>query len=154
MSGGLNAPAGLIGGRVELHPLQYFGLAMAAGWSLWGPRLAPSARVYPFGLSTLGLFAELSVEQSLGEVTTARVGGQSVGASLLPTTALVAAIGLRQQFLKYLVVGVFLGWGFRLTTDNVRDASGSTGDAALNDAVSPRQPGGLVAGASVGVSLF
>lgn len=152
--GGLNTPAGFVGGRVVLNPFGYIGLTFAAGYSSWGPRVAPGVRVYPFGLDLLGLHAELDAFISLGERAAVTVAGQQVPVQLKSTLSVAPMVGYRQQLLKWLVADVFLGWGFRLASDNVVRDDGAVVDRALLDAVDGRQPQGFIAGVSLGASFF
>jgi hypothetical protein len=152
--GGLNTPAGFVGGRVVLNPFGYIGLSFAAGYSSWGPRVAPGVRVYPFGLDLLGLYAELDAFISLGEGATVTVAGESVPVQLKSTLSVAPMLGYRQQLLKWLVADVFLGWGFRLASANVARDDGGAVERALLNAVDGRQPQGFIAGVAVGASFF
>jgi hypothetical protein len=154
VTGGLATPAGWVGGRAVLNPFGYIGITFAAGYSSWGPRVSPGVRVYPFGLDLLGLYAELDAFVSLGEGATVNLAGQDVKVQLKSTLSVAPMIGFRQQLLKWLVADVFLGWGFRLASDNVSRDDGQPVDAALLDKVEGRQPQGFIAGVSVGASFF
>jgi len=153
-TGGLNTPAGYVGGRIDINPFGYVGLSFAAGYSSWGPRVSPGARVYPFGLDLLGLYAELDAYVSLGEGATVSLAGQDVKVQLKSTLSIAPMVGYRQQLLKWLVADVFLGWGFRLASENVARDDGQPVDQALLDKVEGRQPQGFIAGVSVGASFF
>ncbi|MEW6430033.1 MAG: hypothetical protein AB1730_00885 [Myxococcota bacterium] len=152
--GGLNTPAGFVGGRLVLNPFGYIGLTFAAGYSSWGPRVAPGVRVYPFGLDLLGLYAELDGYISLGEGATVTRAGAPVAVQLKSTLSVAPMLGYRQQLLKWLVADVFLGWGFRLASENVSRDDGAAVDRALLDTLEGRQPQGFIAGVSLGASLF
>ncbi len=154
LSGGLNAPAGSVGGRLEVHTCQWFSVTMAAGYGTWGARVSPGFRLYPFGLRTLGLFLDGAVALSLGEPTTVTRGAGRETVDLSFTSSGLLAVGLRQQFLRYLAVDVFMGFAARFNMNNVRTRSSVPPDAALMEQLEPRQPGGLVAGASIGGSFF
>jgi hypothetical protein len=154
VTGGLGTPAGWVGGRAVLNPFGYIGITFAAGYSSWGPRVSPGVRVYPFGLDLLGLYAELDAFVSLGEGATVNLAGQDVKVQLKSTLSVAPMIGFRQQLLKWLVADVFLGWGFRLASDNVSRDDGQPVDAALLEKVEGRQPQGFIAGVSVGASFF
>lgn len=152
--GGLNTPTGFIGGRIVLNPFGYIGLSFAAGYSSWGPRVAPGVRVYPFGLDLLGLYAEMDAFISLGEGATVTLAGQPVPVQLKSTLSMAPMLGYRQQLLKWLVADVFLGWGFRLASDNVARDDGAVVERALLNTLDGRQPQGFIAGVSLGASFF
>lgn len=152
--GGLNTPAGFVGGRLVLNPFGYIGLSFSAGYSSWGPRVAPGVRVYPFGLDLLGLYAGLDGYISLGEGATVTRAGVPVAVQLKSTLSVAPMLGYRQQLLKWLVADVFLGWGFRLASENVSRDDGAAVDKALQDTLDGRQPQGFIAGVSLGASLF
>ncbi|MEW5738554.1 MAG: hypothetical protein AB1938_06485 [Myxococcota bacterium] len=152
--GGLSTPAGYVGARIGLNPFNYVGLTFAAGYSSWGPRVSPGARVYPFGLDLLGLYGELDAFVSLGQGATVSQPTGDVAVQLKSTLSVAPMVGYRQQLLKWLVAEVFLGWAFRLASENVTRDDGQPVDAALLDAVEGRQPQGFIAGVALGASFF
>ncbi|MCC6336524.1 MAG: hypothetical protein IT380_21370 [Myxococcales bacterium] len=153
-TGGLSTPAGYVGARVGLNPFSYVGLTFAAGYSSWGARVSPGARVYPFGLDLLGLYGELDAFVSLGQGAAVVLAGQDVAVQLKSTLSVAPMLGYRQQLLKWLVAEVYLGWAFRLASENVSRDDGQPVDKALLDSLEGRQPQGFIAGVALGASFF
>jgi hypothetical protein len=152
--GGVGTPAGFIGGRAAFNPFGYVGLTFAAGYSSWGPRVAPGVRVYPWGLDLVGLYAELDALISLGEGASVTVAGQTVAVQLKSTLSVAPMLGYRQQLRDWLVADVFLGWSGRLASENVARDDGAAVERPLRDALDGRQPQGFLAGVSLGASFF
>jgi hypothetical protein len=153
-TGGLSTPAGYVGARIGVNPFNYVGLTFAAGSSSWGARVSPGARVYPFGLDLLGLYGELSAFVSLGQGARVVLAGREVAVQLKSTLSVAPMLGYRQQLLRWLVAEVYLGWAFRLASENVSRDDGQPVDRALLDTVESRQPQGFIAGVALGTSFF
>jgi hypothetical protein len=153
VQGGLNTPAGIIGAELELHACQYFSFSFAAGYGTWGGRVSPGVRIYPFGVRRLGLFVDGLISLSTGGVATVTHDGTQEKASLLFTPGGMVNLGFRQVLLGALEANVLLGFSSRFSANNVRSRDGVTTEGLVR-ALEPRQPQGLVAGASLGGSFF
>jgi hypothetical protein len=154
VSTGWNNPAGYEGVEADFRVLDYVSVGLGAGNAMWGFRLTPQARVYPFGISRAGLFLEAGLSLNTGGSAEVTTNGATQTADLLLTPAANVALGYRWQFGKWVSMALRAGWSFSLRNDNVAVRGGGDIDPALKLVTDASSPGGPIVGLTAGVALF
>jgi hypothetical protein len=167
VSAGLNTGAG-IGVEADYRLVRdSLSLGLAAGIGLWGYKITPHARWYPFQFNFPYVFLEGGLSLNTGRPVifeTRTLEGLELDqrVDMRPTPVLNAALGVRLQlcdirylwfeFGSWLVVRA--GYALRLYRDNVDNKSGFPLTDATRFALDAAQPGGWMIGASYGISPF
>lgn len=155
---GYNNPGGFYGLETDYRFTEWSSFGVAGGQGLWGFRLTPSARVYPFGASNIGLFLEGGVSLNFGSTATfnTTLNGvetqQVVRQNFIPAANL--SVGLRRQFLTYFWSAVKLGYQWNLRKDAYTVEDGSSLNDVSRGLMDFSQPGGLIFGVSAGVAFL
>lgn len=155
---GYNNPGGFYGLETDYRFTEWSSFGVAGGQGLWGFRLTPSARVYPFGASNVGLFLEGGVSLNFGStaIFNTSINGvenqQIVRQGLIPAANL--SVGLRRQFLTYFWSAVKLGYQWNLRKDAYSVEDGSQLNELSRGVMDFSQPGGLIVGLSAGVAFL
>lgn len=158
VTAGFNNPGGIVGGTLEHRLVDFFALGLAGGPGLWGFRLTPSARLYPFGVHRTALFLEGGLAFNFGGAipeTVTRPSGVTrtvIQQELEPAAHL--ALGLRRAWLRYFFTSVEIGWQFNLRPGAFHAVDNGPLDGFATASMLLSQPGGFLIGVSAGISLF
>lgn len=152
---GFNNPGGIYGAETDFRLIDRFSVGLAGGRGAWGIRITPQVRLYPFRITTAGLFLESGLSLNLGGKAAVSVDGTVVQeADRAFTPVANVGIGYRSAPYEWGWSAIRVGYGFRLKKDNYTLRDATVLDPLMETLLAASQPGGFLIGISGGFSAL
>jgi hypothetical protein len=155
VSSGFNNPGGIYGVEADFRLIDRISVGLAAGSGAWGMRITPQARLYPFGISSAGLFLESGLSLNLGGKATATSNGEVIQEADMAFAPVVnLSLGYRVGIRQWGWWAIRFGYGFRLNDSSYTLRDSTALDPLLETVLSASKPGGFLLGVSGGFSAL